>query len=211
MELSLIYALLSAIIYLSGFIPYIYHIYHGHVVPHPFSWTIGAILSAINTFGLMAVSGITASLAPTIMRSVCLMIWWIIWWFFIRKIKINTFDYFCLFLAVIAIGIAFFFWVQKAIIPTIIIDILVLSPTLKKIWIAPDSEDPIAWITTTISQFFLLLSLGSFSLETGLFWTYIMSVNALVAAFIILRIRYMKSWKYHLKKFFSLFALKNKL
>lgn len=45
---------LSILFYLIGIIPYMYHIFHGRVVPHAFSWTVWTILSAVNTAGLIS-------------------------------------------------------------------------------------------------------------------------------------------------------------
>ena len=53
MTLSLFFVILGTLIYLVGFLPYIYHVFHGRVVPHPFSWTIWCILSGINTYVLL--------------------------------------------------------------------------------------------------------------------------------------------------------------
>lgn len=53
MMIPLILAITSALIYLVGFIPYIYHAFHGKVLPHPFSWTIWATISGINTLAII--------------------------------------------------------------------------------------------------------------------------------------------------------------
>jgi hypothetical protein len=211
MDISLIFAITSALIYLTGFVPYIYHVYHGRVRPHPFSWTVWAIVSIVNTIALLGSIESVSSIISPMIRTTCLMIGAFIGWTLIRKISINIFDYTCLILAWWVIVIAYFYGAQKAIIPTIMIDLLVLSPTLKKIWIDPASEDITAWITTTVSQFFLLLSLGTFEVSIIIFWIYIMSVNALVAAFIYTRSKYVNSWSYRFKKIIHFLALKNKL
>ena len=202
MSLHIFFALLATLIYLSGVIPYIYHVYHGRVVPHPFSWTVWAILSAINTLYLIETTGWDISSISPVVRTICLFLGGMIGWYFIRKIRVNTFDYLRLFLAAGTIAIAFLYGVSQAVIPTICIDLLVLSPTLKKIWYNPLSEDIIAWITTTLSQAFLLLSLGTYTFDIILFWWYIMSVNALVAVFIFLRTRYLARWKVRIERFF---------
>jgi hypothetical protein len=80
----------------------------------------------------------------------------------------------------------------------ILIDFLVLTPTLKKIWINPGSEDAIAWFTTTFSQIFLIASIGTYTFESSIYWIYIMVVNICVGVFIILRFRYIQTWKYRL-------------
>lgn len=209
-EFQIIFAITSIIIYFYGFIPYIYHVYHGRVCPHPFSWTVLIILSVINTFWFIATSGIDLSSSLLVIRTGCLCIWAVIWWIFIRRVEINYFDYLCLFLGICSIGIVYFFGISKAIIPTILIDVLVLSPTLKKIWITPHSEDSLAWITTMFSQFFFLLSLSAFTVESTLYWIYVMIVNGGVAVFIILRTRYLDRWSVRIWRFFSFFFSRGK-
>lgn len=62
MIFPILFASLSAIVYLVGFVPYIYHAFHGKVVPHPFSWTIWAILSSINTLAIIRDTGFSIEL-----------------------------------------------------------------------------------------------------------------------------------------------------
>ena len=66
---ALFFACLGAILYLIGFVPYIYHAFRGKVVPHPFTWTVGFMLSAINTYGLFLSDGFTDTLIPTVVRT----------------------------------------------------------------------------------------------------------------------------------------------
>lgn len=198
-DFSLIFILLSIIIYLIGFVPYIYHVFHGRVVPHPFTWTIGTILVSINTIQLWITEGVSIALVSPLMRIVALTIGVTLGWYYIRKIRINIFDYICLCFAVIVILIACIFGVSQAIIPTIFIDILVLAPTLKKIWLNPHSEDSLAWVAAGLSLFFLLCSMSVYTFESMIFWVYSMSMNLIVAIFIIYRTRYMDQWTERVK------------
>jgi hypothetical protein len=122
-------------------------------------------------------------------------------WFFVRKISLSLFDYICLLLAILTLVIAWKFGVASAIIPTIIVDLLVLAPTLKKIWINPDSEDAFAWILVVFSQACTLLALGTYTFETTLFWLYVMCMNACVAFFIIRRRVFLYPWRERWNKF----------
>jgi hypothetical protein len=94
--MTLFLILLSVIIYLIGFVPYIYHVFHGRVVPHPFTWTIGVILVSINAIQLWLTDGMSLSLMSPLMRIVALSIGVAVGWYYIRKIQINLFDYICL-------------------------------------------------------------------------------------------------------------------
>jgi hypothetical protein len=211
-NLSLIFILLSIIIYLIGFIPYVYHVFHGRVVPHPFSWTVGAILVSVNTFQLLSTDGVSLSLASPLLRVTALSIGAIIGWIYIRRISIGILDYIALASAGIVIGIASTYGVSQAVIPTIVIDMFVLYPTLHKIWLDPHSEDMLVWVTTALSLLCLLFSFEHHSFANSLFWTYSMSVNIIVALFIIYRTRYMDRLTERVKSFFrSVFAFSHKI
>lgn len=198
---ALFFSILGALLYLVWFIPYIYHAFHGRVVPHPFSWTVWAILSTINTYALYLDSGMTETLLPTIVRSIALIIGMCVGWYMIHRIQINWFDYLCISLGIGCLLIAYLYGAENAIIPTILVDILVLSPTLKKIWRDPDSEDIFAWVLTVFSQACVLLSIGHYTVENSLFWAYVMSVNALVALLIYRRRIFVASWRYKIENF----------
>lgn len=190
METAFLFAILASLFYLAGFIPYLYHTFRGRVVPHAFSWTVWAILSAINTYALYRLEGMTESMIPTLTRTGCLMIGAIVSWFLIRKIRITGFDYIAVGLWILCLYIASHFWVENAIIPTIIVDILVLTPTLKKIWHDPYSEWLTAWTLTIGTMICILLSLPIVTFESAVFWAYAMLMNAMVALYIVLRRRY---------------------
>ncbi len=188
-----LFSVLSILIYIAGFLPYIYHTFRGSVVPHPFSWSVWSILLAINTFELYLTNGLSESLLSPLIRTVSLTIGALVGWYFFRKIeRITLLDWICLGLALSLIGIAFFFGVSKAILPTIVIDFLILTPTLRKIWNTPESEDTLLWITTALSQLFLLLSIGNYTFDNTIFWVYNMSTNFLVALFIFSRTRFFR-------------------
>lgn len=55
--LQIFLSFLGAFLYLVGFVPYMYHVFRGRVIPHAFSWTIWAILSSINTYALFMSTG----------------------------------------------------------------------------------------------------------------------------------------------------------
>lgn len=95
------------IFYLVGFVPYIYHAFHGRVVPHPFSWTIWCILSGINTWILLDLYGMSSTLITPMVRTLALVVGSLVGWMLIRRIAISTFDYICLLMAIICIAIAY--------------------------------------------------------------------------------------------------------
>ena len=191
------FAFLSGIVYLAGFVPYIYHVFHGRVVPHAFSWSVWLILGALNTFTLYTSEWLTASLFGPVVRIVALLIGSVIAWIYISKVHITVSDKVAIVLAIICIIIAYTVGVSHAIIPTILVDILVLIPTLRKVWENPFSEDALTWLMIVLSQACTLLSLGTYTIENSLFWAYLLVSNALVAFFIWQRQSYIENGHVH--------------
>ncbi len=93
----------------------------------------------------------------------------------------------------------------------ILIDLLVLFPTLKKIWIEPRSEDALIWLTSTASFVCFILALPNLNFANSGYWIYGITANALVALLIYRRTLYLSNWKNILKKYIEYFALKKKL
>lgn len=210
MTLSAFFIILSSLFYLVGIIPYFYHVFHGRVVPHPFSWTIWFLFAATSGYFVFLTEGFSYSLIPVVIRTTALLIGSFLGWFYIRKIRIGFSDYLTLFLAIAIITWTKILGVDGTIVFMIIIDFLILFPSLKKIWINPASEDVIAWVLAPISIGFFLLSLRDISFSNAGYYLYDMLLNAWVALFIYKRKLYMSSWKYFFQKWFYFFALKKK-
>lgn len=106
---QIFFAILGAVLYLVGFVPYIYHVFHGRVVPHAFSFSIGAILSGINTYILISSSGLDASTLTPIVRTIAATIGGVIGWFLISKIHVTRVDIIAIILAVLCLIIAYIY------------------------------------------------------------------------------------------------------
>ncbi len=71
--MSLVLIIISSLLYLIGIVPYLYHVVHGRVVPHPFSWTIWALFAITNGYFLINVDGLTISSIPVFIRAAALL------------------------------------------------------------------------------------------------------------------------------------------
>lgn len=206
---SLLFISISLLIYLFGIVPYLYHALHGRVVPHAFSWTIWCVMVALNTMIFLSESPLDYTIAPLIIRSMILAIGAIIGWMLIRHIRIRMFDYLCITLALWCIAIAYIYGLEHAIIPTILIDMLVLSPTIRKTWNNPDSEDALAWFCAGISGIFLLLSFGQHTFSNTAYWAYGVMTNFMVGFLIYRRKLYTHTWFYKIRHIIHVFRTKN--
>jgi hypothetical protein len=193
---QIFFAILGAVLYLVGFVPYVYHIFHGRVVPHAFSWTVWTILWGINTYILIGWGMLDVSSVTPIVRTISLSIGAVIGWFLISRVHITRVDIVAIVLGALCLGIAYIYGAHNAIIPTILVDILILIPTLRKIHDDPDTEDALTWLLVMFSHAATLLSLPTHTLENSLFWAYVMCMNLLVATYITYRKKVFHSWKY---------------
>ena len=202
---------LSITLYLIGFIPYVYHVFHGRVIPHPFSWTIWALFALTNGYFLIESGWSLFTSIPVFIRAFCLLIGAILGWISISKIAIGRLDILALLLALLLIIFLQIIGIDQAIMCIILIDFLVLTPTLKKLWLKPQSEDPFAWIMAGVSQISILASIEHYTFATIGYFAYLAGVNLLVAFIIYRRSFYLSNWRHALRNFSTNFAFKNKL
>ena len=100
MTLSLVFLILAIVFYLIGAIPYAYHIFHGRVVPHPFSWTVWFLFSVVNGYIIFESYGYSSLIILMIIRSLALGAGAILGWIYMSKISIGKIDIIALILAV---------------------------------------------------------------------------------------------------------------
>lgn len=211
MTFSLLFLILAIIFYLVGSIPYIYHIFHGRVVPHPFSWTVWFLFSLVNWYILFENYGYSPLIILMVIRTLALWMGATMGWLYMSKISIGRMDIIALILAISMIFVVKYLGLNEAVISMITIDLLVLFPTLKKIWLDPRSEDPLVWITSTFSFVCFILAIPNLNFANSGFWIYGVIANALVALLIYRRTLYLSNWKNIFKKYIEYFALKKKL
>ncbi len=209
--LSSISVIIASGVYLIWFIPYIYHVFHGRVVPHPFSWSVWLLFSVQSGYFVYISQWFSYALIPVVVRTIALCIGSFLWWYYFKKIATRRVDYVALFLALITISVGTILEADKTVILMIIIDFLVLFPTLRKIWVNPKSEDSLAWIMAGFFHLFMILSLREINFENAGYFIYNTWVNFLVAFLIYRRIQYISWMRYYVQKVRNFFALKKKL
>ncbi len=203
MSQALLFSLISTMLYMVGFIPYIYHVFYGRVVPHPFSWTIWFLFAATNTYILFEVNGWNWSLFSVVSRTIALAIGLSCGWWMIRKIQLSRFDYLSLLLAVFVIIGINIYGMREAVVAMVVVDMIVSLPTIKKVWMDPRTEDALVWFTTALSLSCLLISLPFFTFENSFFWFYAVFANISIGLLIKLRGRYIRGkWGYRIAAFF---------
>jgi hypothetical protein len=67
---------------------------------------------------------------------------------------------------------------------SVLIDIMLLFPTIKKVYLNPFSETPIIWISTAFMPIFLLLSIENITFDNSFYWFIVIIENILMSSFI---------------------------
>lgn len=209
MDKTLIFSSLSFLIYFFWATIYIKDIFKWKAIPHPFSWLGWMIIVSINSYGLISVDWISWAIVPIILRVLNLTFCTIAWFVLIKKIKINSFDRICLILSLLCIVIFYYVWLSEAIFASIIVDLLIFLPTLKKIYLNPKSDTSTLRITAALVPFFILLSIKTYTFESSAYWIEDLLLNAFVAWLIFYKRRQqnlisrMKNFGYRCFSFFS--------
>ncbi len=186
MNIKIIFAILSSLVGISCFVPYILDIFKGKTKPHSYSWLIWMILqiiAAISMFSIGVGWGITSISIGAVLCG----------FVFILSLKhgthnIKTFDKICLMGALVAISVYFFLHNPLlSVLIVAIVDFVGFLPTLRKAYEEPYTETLSTYILSFISTILALFSFSIFTFENSLYLTSLIITNAVCAVVIIFR------------------------
>lgn len=161
---QILFTFIGIIVSLVGYIIYFSQIKKHKIKPHAFTWFIWAILMAIIFFAQIKNGGGIGSYVVGFNSLACFIIAFIA--FFRRKRDyITSFDWVCLFMAILGILI----WIitndaLTAVILATIIDLLGFIPTVRKSYYKPYEENSTLFSLGAIKFIFNILALQSFNL-----------------------------------------------
>ncbi len=186
MENTLCFALLWMIANVIFAWPFIVGMWRRNISMHPYSWLLWILVGGINAYGLLVQGNEIAFVAQ-----VWWMLFWIaycIYWFATEeKIMFNWIDGTCLLGGLAAVAILIIFWLTEAIVAIIIVDIIAIVPTWKKIFYHPESDRVFPWFWCVITLGLYLLSVQNVSFESISFWIYLITVNVWTGFYILAR------------------------
>ncbi len=196
MENALLFGIISTGIGLIGIISLWRDILKWRTIPHFFSHFVWLVLVGFNLFVLISNREFIA-MVPAIFMTTSLFFCCIFWFWWLRRISINWFDYLCLILSILLILYWIFSWnTLNAVILTVIIDLIAFLPTFKKWWIQPWTETTLVYFMSSLGQIFTLLSLSGFeNLENMIFWFYLFFANLIFTCMVLYRRYSLKWWK----------------
>jgi len=186
MSLKFILAVLSSIIAVSCFIPYIIDIFKGTTKPHSYTWLIWTILQTIGVVAMLKGGAGLGIASLSIGAVLCAFVFVLSIFYGTHNIKL--FDKVCLVGAFIAIGSYFFF--RDPLLSVLIVittDLVGFLPTLRKTYEEPNTETVSTYLLSSLSSFFALGALSIFTFTTSIYLISLVITNLICALVILYR------------------------
>lgn len=180
-EIAVIVAVILAVI---GNVPYLRDVIAGKVQPHPYTWFIWSIVSAVTFFGAVQ-KGAGLGAIPTGVAELFTIV------IFLFSLKygfknINKRDN--IYLAVALLGLIPWILTKDPTLSVVIvvcIDLVAFIPTLEKARRHPETENPLLFSMNALRHILTLFSLGSYNIATTLHSIVMIVVNTLMTYFIL--------------------------
>ena len=186
MSLKFIFGLLSSVIAIVSFLPYIKDIFSKRTKPHIYSWLVWSILQTTGVIAAFVGGAQYGMLGLATGALFCIFI-------FFLSIRYGTknitrFDTICLIGALLAI----FLWIlQKnplfSVILITLIDFMGFIPTYRKGYIDPRSETASLYLLSAISNLCGLLAIGNYTIITTLYIASLVVTNIVFVLILLTR------------------------
>jgi hypothetical protein len=186
MNYKIIFGLISTVIGVISFFPYLKDIFAKKTKPHIYTWLIWSIIQGVGVVA-MIIGGAGAGSWALIIGTI------FVFFIFLLSFKYGTknitkFDTVCLIAAIITIII----WViQKdpliSVILVCIIDFTGFIFTYKKIYKEPESETISLYFMYALSNMFALLAMNQYTIITSLYTTFLLCANSFCVLLLIVR------------------------
>ena len=179
-----IIAVIAAVLALIGGIPYLRDVFRGKVQPHPYTWLVGTVVSAITFFGML-VKGAGIGALPTAVAEIFTVI------IFITSLRygfkeIPKTD--SLFLVIALLGIIPWILTKDptlSIIIAVTIDVVSFIPTIRKTWKYPASESPTIYFMNVARHILTIFSLQTYNIATTLHSIAMILINTCMTVLVV--------------------------
>lgn len=162
-----LFAIIAALLVIAGHAPYVRSMRRRTIEPHPYTWFVGALVSAIILAGQYA-GGAGVGILPTAASALfSLTIFLLSFRYGFRGI--TKLDTALLVLALFAVVP----WLMTddptlSVVLAVGIDLVAFAPTLRKTWLRPTSEPRLVYAVNLLRHGISLLALEAYSVATAL-------------------------------------------
>jgi hypothetical protein len=179
------FAIIASILAIAGNVPYLLDIVHKRVKPHPYTWLVWTIVSAVTFFGQVS-KGAGIGALPTAAAEIFTVIIFVFSLQYGFKNIVRTDTYFLIFALLGLIPWALTKDPTLSIIIVVSIDVIAFMPTLHKTYLSPRTETATLYSMNVMRHVLALFSLQAYNIATMLH-SVIMIITNTVMSFLIIR------------------------
>lgn len=176
-------AALATLMALTGNVPYLRDVLSKRVQPHPYTWLVWSLVSAISLAGQFA-KGAGVGAVPTAVAELFTVVIFVfsLQYGFRNIRKVDHIFLVCAILGLVP-------WILTndptlSVVIVVSIDVIAFIPTLRKTWLEPSSETPLLYSMNVARHVLTLLSLQQYNIATTLHSVAMIATNSLMTAFI---------------------------
>ncbi|HVV38802.1 MAG TPA: hypothetical protein VHD31_00555 [Candidatus Paceibacterota bacterium] len=177
---------ITVVLSVVGFIPYIRDTIKGKTKPHLFTYLIWAIVTALAFFGQQAAGAGPGAWTTGVMAILTIVV--LILCFKYGTNDVTRLD--IIFLVAALIAIIPWFLTSDPTLSVVIatfVDVCAFFPTIRKTFKDPSSETLISWILNLFRHGLAILALASFAVATYIYPAALLVMNAVVVSIILSR------------------------
>jgi hypothetical protein len=164
-----IIAVIASFLAIIGNISYLKDIFKGRVVPHPYTWLVWSIVSLVTFFGQLQKGAGIGALPTGVAEAFTIIIFlFSLKYFFQGKANhIRRIDTYFLIIALLGL----IPWAMTndptiSVIVVVTIDVIAFIPTLRKVWMHPETEKPLLYEMNVARHILALFSLQTYNIAT---------------------------------------------
>ncbi len=188
MEIKLFWAIVSSILTVVVFVPYLIDIYKKKTQPHIYSWLIWTILQSIGAVAIFKGGAGYGAWSLAIGALFCFIIFALSFKFGTKNIK--RIDLYCLIGAVITIAVYLFVrYPLYSVILVVCIDFIAFLPTFRKSFEEPYSETMITFFLSALANLITIFALQHYSVTTVLYEATLFMTNGALCIVLVARRR----------------------
>ncbi len=173
----------AVILAIVGNVPYLKNVLQKKIQPHPYTWLVWSIVSAVTFFGQLMKGGGIGSIPAGVAEAFTIVIFlFSLRYGFKNIMKKDT--YFLIFALLGLIPWALTNDPTISVITVVSIDVIAFIPTLRKTWQYPRTETPILYAMNVLRHLLTLFSLQTYNIATTLHSIAMIAINSLMTVFI---------------------------
>lgn len=177
------FVIVAIILAIAGNVPYLRDVVTKKIEPHPYTWLVWSVVSAVTFFGQVAKGGGIGSIPTGVAEAFTI----VIFLFSLRNGFHNIARRDTYFLIIALLGLIPWALTNDPTVSVVIvvsIDVVAFIPTLRKAWHRPKSENPGLFVMNVLRHVLTLLSLEAYNVATTLHSIVMIVTNSLMTLFI---------------------------